>query len=54
MTPVITKTIRVPIGVAAKVEQSRGKTSFNYYCVEALREKAEREGKQGLFAAVPG
>ena len=43
MTPIITKTIRVPLGVMAKVEETRGATSFNAWCVEALREKAERE-----------
>lgn len=43
MTPIVTKTIRVPLGVIAKVEEARGDTSFNAWCVEALREKAERE-----------
>lgn len=44
MTPLITKTIRIPLGVMAKVEQGRKEQSFNAYCVEALREKAERDG----------
>ena len=43
MTPIITKTIRVPLGIMAKVEQDRGAISFNAYCVEALREKADKE-----------
>ncbi len=43
MTPIITKTIRVPLAIMAKVEASRGTASFNSWCVAALREKAERE-----------
>lgn len=49
MTPLITKTIRVPLGIMAKVEEARGTSSFNAWCVEALREKAEREqGRENL------
>jgi len=43
MNAIITKTLRIPLGIMAKVEQARDKISFNQYCVDALREKAERE-----------
>lgn len=43
MQPIVTKTIRVPLGVIAKVEEARKQQSFNSFVVEALREKAERE-----------
>ena len=43
MIPIITKTLRIPLGDAAKIEAARGKLSWNAYCVEALREKVERE-----------
>ena len=43
MISVIVKTLRIPVGIMAKVEETRGTTSFNAYCVDALREKAERE-----------
>ena len=42
MISVIVKTLRIPVGIMAKVEETRGTTSFNAYCVDALREKAER------------
>lgn len=54
MTPVITKTLRIPLAVMAKVEHARGSTSFNAYCVEALREKAERDSVvDGNYSQVP-
>lgn len=43
MQAIIHKTIRVPVGIAAKVEEMRGEVSWNAYCVEALNEKAERD-----------
>jgi len=43
MISVIVKTLRIPVGIMAKVEAARGTTSFNAYCVDALREKAERD-----------
>jgi hypothetical protein len=43
MISVIVKTLRIPVGIMAKVEEQRGKTSFNQYCLDALREKAERD-----------
>lgn len=42
MQPIVMKTIRVPLGVLAKVEQARKDQSFNSFVVEALREKTER------------
>lgn len=49
MTPIVTKTIRIPLGIMTKVERVRKSGSFNSWCVEALREKAEREEDQAAF-----
>ena len=47
MHAIITKTLRIPIGLLAKVEIARGEQSFTRYCLESLRDKVDRDALTG-------